>query len=373
MATDLYETLGVSRSATQDEIRKAYLKLAHKYHPDKTGGDKEAEKKLKEINAAYDTLKNPEKRKQYDQFGSADGSNPFAGAGGFGGFSSAGQGTPFDDFFDVLFGQGGGRRAGGAGRAAVRPGNDLELRLRIDLKEAATGAKKTVRFSRMENCTDCKGTGAAPGSKPEPCTDCGGIGQVRRAQGFFSVTQTCPRCHGQGTTISKPCRSCHGAGQVKGTREVSIDVPPGVDTGNRLRISGEGEPGLNGGPRGDLYVFLEVEEHDQFRREGNNLHLEAPISITQAALGATIRVPTLEGEADLKVASGTQSGAVLRMRNLGLPDIRGYHTGDLLIHIQVETPTKLNKRQKELLEEFQELSDAKTYPLYKRFLDSFKG
>jgi len=373
MAADLYETLGVARSATQDEIRKAYLKLAHKYHPDKTGGDKEAEMRLKEINAAYDTLKNPEKRKQYDRFGT-DGPNPFGGggfggAGGFGGGGGGGQESPFDDFFDVLFGQGGGARRA---RSNVQPGNDLELRLRLSLKEAATGAKKTVRFARMENCGDCKGTGAAPGAKPEPCTQCGGAGQVRAAHGFFSVTRTCPACRGQGTTISKPCRSCNGAGQTKGTREVSIDVPAGVDTGTRLRVSGEGEPGLNGGPRGDLYVFLEVEDHDHFRREGNNLHLDAPVSITQAALGATIRVPTLDGEADLKVPAGTQSGTVLRLRNQGLPDLRGYQHGDLLVRIQVETPTKLSKRQRELLEEFQESCDNKTYPLYKRFLDSFK-
>lgn len=360
---DLYEILGVARDASQDDIRKAYLKLAHQYHPDKTGGDKAAEEKLKEVNAAYDILKNPEKRAKYDRFGEQ-------GAGGFEGFGGGGQGfeAPFEDFFDMLFGQGGGGRR----RSAAQPGNDLEMRLVLSLKEAATGATKKIKFNRMESCGDCAGSGAAPGSKPEPCSQCGGQGQVRVAHGFFSVTRTCPACRGAGKTISKPCRKCSGAGAVKQQRELSVDVPAGVDTGSRLRVAGEGEPGSGGGPRGDLYLAIEIERHEHFQREGTNLYLEVPITITQAALGDTIRVPTLDGEAELRIPPGTQPNTQLRMRGLGLPDLRGYRQGDLIVRVAVEIPQKLTKRQREILEEFQQLSDQKTYPLYRRFLDSFR-
>lgn len=372
MAKDLYETLGVARGATQDEVRRAYLKLAHKYHPDKTGGDKAAEDKLKEINAAYDTLKNPEKRKKYDQFGSADGSNPFGGAGGAQGFGGGGFETPFEDFFDVLFGQGqgGGRRGG---RGGAQPGADLELRLTISLKDAAFGVSKKVRFNRNETCGECKGTGAAAGSKPETCSQCQGAGQVRVAHGFFSVTRTCPSCRGAGQKISNPCRRCSGQGQVKNSRELSVDVPAGVDTGSRLRVTGEGEPGPGNGPRGDLYIYIEIEPHKHFKRDGTTIHCEVPISITQAALGASLRVPTLHGEADLKVPEGTQSGAQFRLRNMGMPDLRGYGKGDQIVTVQVETPEKLTKRQRELLEEFQKEAGEKTYPRYRRFMDSILG
>lgn len=363
---DLYEILGVAKDASQDDIRKAYLKLAHKYHPDKTGGDKEAEEKLKEVNAAYDVLKNAEKRAKYDRFGDQS-------AGGFEGFGGGGgQGfeAPFEDFFDMLFGQGG--QGGGRRRSAAQPGNDLEMRLVLTLKEAATGVTKKVKFSRMDPCGDCSGSGAAPGTKPDVCSQCGGAGQVRVAHGFFSVTRTCPACRGAGKTISKPCRKCNGAGAVKTQRELSVDVPAGVDNGSRLRVSGEGEPGANGGPRGDLYLAIEIAKHEHFQREGVNLYLDIPITITQAALGDAIRVPTLDGEAELRIPAGTQPGTQLRMRGLGLPDLRGYRQGDLIVRIQVEIPQKLTKRQREILEEFQQLSDQKTYPLYRRFLDSFR-
>jgi len=360
---DLYEILGVSREASQDEVRKAYLKLAHKYHPDKTGGDKAAEEKLKEVNGAYEVLKNPEKRAQYDRFGNTE------GMGGFGGFGGDAGGAPFEDFFDMLFGQGGRSRQRGS---AAQPGNDLELRLGITLHDAAFGAKKEVRFPRNENCRECGGSGAAPGSQPTTCAQCHGAGQVRAAHGVFSVTRTCPGCNGAGVAISNPCRKCGGAGQVRSTRELNIDVPPGVDTGSRLRVSGEGEPGLRGGPRGDLYIYLEVEPHAFFQRDGTTLLCEVPISFTQAALGDTVRVPTLDGEAELKIPAGTQTGAQFRLRGLGLPDIRGYRQGDQIVQVAVETPTNLNKRQKELLQEFQEVSDQSTYPLYRRFLDAIK-
>ena len=370
MAQDLYSILGVSRDSSQDEIRKAYLKLAHKYHPDKTGGDKEAETKLKEINAAYDVLKSKEKRAQYDQFGTTDGSNPFGG-GGAGGFGGQGFEAPFEDFFDVLFGQGGSRKRGGGGGGQA--GNDLELRLNISLKDAFKGVKKKVRFNRHENCGDCSGSGAAPGSKPETCSQCNGAGQVRVAHGFFSVTRTCPKCSGAGKSISKPCRKCSGKGQVKSSRELSVDVPAGVDSGSRLRVTGEGEAGIGRGPRGDLYIHIYVDEHDVFEREGNTIICALPVSFTQAALGTTLRVPTLSGEAEIKVPAGTQTGTQLRLRGMGMPDLRGYSDGDQIVVVQVETPSKLNKRQKELLQEFQEISDAKTYPKYKRFMDSILG
>jgi len=379
--TDYYEILGVPRNASQDEIRKAYLKLAHKYHPDKTGGDKEAETKLKEVNEAYDVLKNPEKRKRYDQFGhmgeqmgAGGGGDPFSGFGGFGGGGPGGMGggqgfeAPFEDLFDVFFGRGGGGRR----RPGAMPGNDLEYRVSITLKEAATGVRKTIRFNRMESCPDCNGSGAAPGSSPKACPDCGGSGQVRRSQGFFSITQTCARCKGRGQTIDKSCGKCGGGGRVRIQRELPVDLPAGVSTGSRLRVAGEGEPGENGGPRGDLHLYIEVEPHPIFERQGNDIICEVPISFPQAILGDTIRVPTLKGEAELKVPAGTQSGTMFRMRNLGIPDVRGYQKGDQMVRVQVETPTKLNKEQKEIIERFRELSNERTYPLHKRFMDKVK-
>ncbi|MCX5770458.1 MAG: molecular chaperone DnaJ [Candidatus Hydrogenedentes bacterium] len=365
---DLYEILGVSRDASDDEIRRAYLKLAHKYHPDKTGGDKEAENKLKEINAAYDILKNPEKRKQYDRFGSMSEQAGFGGGYGGAGFGGAGFESPFDDFFDMLFGRGGG----GRGRSAARPGNDLEYRTTITLEEAAFGAKRKLKFARMELCNECSGTGAAPGSRPETCPVCHGAGQVRVAQGFFSVTQTCHRCRGAGKIVSKPCPRCSGTGRVRLSREINVDIPAGIDSGMRLRVAGEGEPGENGGPRGDLHVLVEVEAHEIFAREGVDIICEFPVSFTQAAVGDTVRVPTLRGDADLKIPPGTQSGTLFRLRGLGMPDLRGYRQGDQIVKVVVEIPAKLTRRQRELLKEFEQENDAKTYPLYRRFMDKLK-
>jgi molecular chaperone DnaJ len=360
MPQDYYDILGVSRDASQDEIRTAYRKLAHKYHPDKTGGDQEAEEKLKEINEAYDILKNKEKRAKYDQFGSA---GPGAGFGGFDGAS------PFDDIFDAFFGGAGGRARGPRAMA----GDDLEYPLRITLREAAFGCKKRIRFHRMETCGQCNGSGAAKGSEPEACRQCGGAGQVRMSQGFFSVTRTCPNCHGTGRIITSPCGDCSGIGTIRTERELSVELPAGVNSGSRLRVTGEGEPGRNGGPRGDLYVYVEVEADEVFERDGNDIIAEVPISFTQAVLGATIRVPSLEGEVDVKVPPATQSGTVFRLRGKGLPDIRGYRTGDQLVRVEVETPTKLSREQKDLLKRFEELSSAKTYPLRERFLERLKS
>ncbi len=368
MSRDYYEILGVPRESSEDEIRAAYRRLAHKYHPDKTGGDKAAEDKLKEINEAYDVLKNKEKRARYDQFGAAGvGAGAGQGFGGFsGGFGGAG-GSPFDDIFDAFFGGGRGR-----GPQSATRGDDLEYPMRITLREAAFGVSKNISFKRHENCADCGGSGAAKGASQDRCPQCNGAGQVRMSQGFFSITRTCPRCQGSGRVISDPCRACHGQGLTVNKRELAVKIPPGVDTGSRLRIQGEGEAGRNGGPRGDLYVFLEVEEDAIFTREGNDLHCEVPIGFPQAILGATIKVPTLNGEIDLKIPAGTQSGQVLPLRGHGVPDVRGYRTGDILVSIHVETPTKLTKEQKELIKKFDELSSTTTYPLHVRFLEKIK-
>lgn len=362
MAGEFYDLLGVSRESSEDEIRKAYLKLAHKYHPDKTGGDKQAEDKLKEINEAYDVLKNKEKRAQYDRFGTTQ---PGMGGGGAGGF---GGGSPFEDIFDAFFG---GNRGQGGGRAPSR-GDDLEFQITITLRDAAFGVEKKIRFNRMETCEGCKGSGAEAGSGQESCPQCGGAGQVRMAQGFFSISRTCPRCQGSGQIVTNPCKSCSGSGSTKVRRDLSLDVPAGVDSGSRMRVGGEGEPGRNGGPRGDLYVHINVEEDEIFDREGNDVICEMPVSFTQAILGATIKVPTLEGEAELKVPPGTQSGTMFKMRGLGIPDVRGYQKGDQLVSVQVETPTKLTREQKDLIKEFDNLSTPKTYPLHRRFMDRLK-
>jgi len=377
MARDFYEILGVARDADEDTIRSAYRKLAHKYHPDKTGGDKAAEETLKEINEAYDVLKNKEKRARYDRFGSAGvgagagggGGQGFSGFGGFGG-AGAGAGSPFDDIFDAFFGGAAGGRARGP-NTAMR-GDDLEYPLRLTLREAAFGTSKTIRFKRRDACGECSGSGAAKGSGTERCQQCGGSGQVRMSQGFFSITRTCPVCQGSGNVIKDPCRACNGSGVTVSQRELTVKIPAGVDTGSRLRMAGEGEAGRNGGPRGDLYVSLEVQDDEIFERDGNDLHCQVPISFTQAILGAEVKVPTLEGEKDLKIPAGTQSGTPFRMRGQGIPDVRGYQKGDLIVTIQVETPTKLTKEQKELLKKFDELSSATTYPLHKRFLDTLR-
>ena len=361
MSKDFYKMLGVPRTASEDEVRTAYRKLAHQFHPDKTGGDKQAEEKLKEINEAYDVLKNKEKRAQYDKFGEAGAQ---FGRGGGGGFES---GSPFEDIFDSFFG---GR--GRSGAQAPTHGDDLEYRVTMTLREAAFGAKKKLKFPRHENCADCAGTGAAKGSSRETCKQCNGAGQVRVAQGFFSITRTCPVCRGTGAVVRDPCKRCRGDGQVNGDRELSVDIPAGVDSGSRLSLRGEGEPGRNGGPRGDLYIRVEVQPDEVFERDGVNVQCKIPVSFSQVVLGATISVPTLDGRADLKIPAGTQSGTVFKLRGLGIADLRGYRRGDQLVEVQVETPSKLSPEQKELMRQFDNHSDTKTYPLHKRFMDKIK-
>ena len=369
--TDCYELLGVSPGASAEEIRRAYRKLAKEYHPDKTGGDKVAEERMKEINAAYDVLKNAEKRKQYDAmrngFSGFDGSG-FAGFGpdGFGVGENFDGASPFEDVLGAIFGA-------GAARAATRPqpGADLETTLSISLRDAVNGTKGSVRLRRREACGDCQGSGAAAGSKPEACPACQGTGRLHRAQGAFSVSQTCPQCGGAGTRVSNPCARCRGAGWVRAKRELALTVPAGVHTGARLRLAGEGEPGRNGGPRGDLYVRIVVEPDPFFAREGDDLVCEVPVPFHTAALGGTVRVPTLNGTADLSVPAGTQSGTGLRMAGLGAPRPGG-GTGDQIVRVMVEIPTRLTRKQRELIEQMGAPGEVDQYPLHRRFTDKLK-
>jgi len=366
--TDLYEILGVAESASQEEVRKAYRELARKYHPDKTGGDKEAENRLKEINAAYDVLKNEEKRAEYDRRRKA---GEFKG---FESFDFGAQGGDFADILSQIFGSnaGGFGSTGARTRSAARPGNDLEARVRITLADVVSGTRKTLRINRAEACNDCSGSGSAPGSKPMACPDCGGSGQVSRGNSFFQMSQTCPRCRGTGQTIANPCPKCAGSGRTPGQRELNVSIPAGAEDGMRLRVAGEGEAGHQGGPRGDLYVRVEVEGDLFFTRESHNLVCEAPITFAQAALGAKVTVPTLDGVAKLTIEPGTQSGAQLRMRGLGLPPVGGGARGDEIVKILVEVPRKLSGEQKRLLREFDGNYEPESHPVRDAFMALLK-
>ena len=348
---DYYEVLGVNRDAGDDEIKKAYRKLAMKYHPDRNPDNKEAEEKFKEAKEAYEMLSDPQKKAAYDRYGHA-GVDPSMGAGpgaqGFDGFADA-----FGDIFGDLFG-GGGR----GGRSNVYRGADLRYNLEITLEEAARGAEKTIRIPTVEECGTCHGSGAKPGTHPKPCPTCQGHGQVRVPQGFFSIQQTCPKCHGSGKIIPDPCRDCGGAGRTKKQKTLEVKIPAGIDDGMRLRHAGHGEPGLNGGPPGDLYVEIHIRKHAVFERDHDDLHCEMPISITTAALGGEIEIPTLEGMARLKIPAETQSGKVFRLRGKGIKNVRSHVHGDLMCHVVVETPVNLTERQRELLREFEEISSG---------------
>lgn len=349
---DYYEALGVARNASDSEIKKAYRRMAMKYHPDRNPGDKEAEVRFKEAKEAYEILSDPQKRAAYDQFGHA-GVDPSAGMGGAGGPGGPG-GPDFADIFSDVFGDifgGGGRRAGGGGRRVFR-GADLRYNLELSLEDAVRGTEVQIRVPTQEVCDACDGKGTKEGSQPETCPTCKGHGDVRIQQGFFSVQQTCPRCGGSGSVITDPCRKCGGRGRVQSQKTLSVRVPAGVDTGDRIRLSGEGEPGENGGPPGDLYVQIMVREHEFFQRDGANLRCEVPISVTKAALGGEVEVPTLDGRVNLRIPAGTQSGKVFRVRGKGVKPVRGGPQGDLLCRVHVETPVNLTKKQKELLEEF---------------------
>ncbi len=346
---DYYEVLGVSRSADEKEIKRAYRKLAMKYHPDRNPGDTESENKFKEASEAYEVLADASKRAAYDQFGHA-GVDGQAGGGGFGG-----GGASFSDIFGDVFGDIFG---GGGGRGRNTRGADLRYTLELDLEEAVRGKTVEIRIPGHRECDTCDGSGAEKGSTPEPCSTCNGIGQVRMQQGFFAVQQACPTCRGSGQVIKNPCKSCSGQGRVREEKALSVKVPPGVDTGDRIRLSGEGEMGMDGGPPGDLYVQVAVREHSIFTRDGRNLYCEVPISVGDAALGGELEVPTLDGRVKLKIPPETQTGKLFRLRNKGVKPVRGGPPGDLLCRVQIETPVNLTKRQKELLEEFQKSLDG---------------
>jgi molecular chaperone DnaJ len=344
---DYYQVLGVPRNATEDAIKKAYRRLAMKYHPDRNPDDKEAEERFKEAKEAYEILTDAQKRAAYDQYGHA-GLDAARGAGQ--GFSpSEAFGDIFGDVFGDIFG-GGGRRGG---RSAVYRGADLRYELALDLEQAVAGTSTEIEFQTVVECGECSGSGAARGHSPVTCDTCGGNGQVRISQGFFAVQQTCPRCKGRGTIVREPCPKCSGQGRVRSSKRLSVKVPAGVDTGDRIRLAGEGEAGRNGGPAGDLYVEVVVREHPIFERDGAHLSCEVPVSFVTAALGGSVEVPTLDGQAVIKVPSGTQSGRVFRLREKGVRPVRGGATGDLFCRVMVETPVELTAEQKELLRKFE--------------------
>ncbi|MCC2958048.1 molecular chaperone DnaJ [Massilia sp. IC2-477] len=366
---DFYEILGVAKTASEDDIKKAYRKLAMKYHPDRNPDNKEAEEKFKEVKEAYEMLTNPEKREAYDRYGHA-GVDPNMGGGGFGG-GAGGFGDAFGDIFGDIFGGGRGRSSG----PQVYRGADLRYNLEITLEQAAHGYETTIRVPSWDKCDTCHGSGAKPGTQPVTCTTCSGHGQVRMQQGFFSIQQTCPKCHGSGKIIPEPCAACGGAGRIKRNKTLEVKIPAGIDNGMRIRSTGNGEPGTNGGPSGDLYVEIHIKPHPVFQREGDDLHCEMPISFAKAALGGEIEVPTLTGKVSFTVPEGTQTGKTFRLKGKGVKGVRSGYTGDLFCHVVVETPVKLTDKQKDLLREFERSTSeggAKHSPQSKGWMDKVK-
>ena len=368
MATkrDYYEVLGVAKNAGEDDIKRAYRRLALKFHPDRNPNDAEAEKNFKEAAEAYEVLSDPEKRTRYDRFGhqglSGTGFHEFTNAEDiFEAFGDIFGGGMFSDLF-------GGRRS----RRGPRPGRDLRIQLELELVEAAKGVTKTFDIRREEICATCKGSGAKVGTQPATCSYCGGRGEVLQSQGFFRIASTCPGCHGRGKQVKDPCPDCSGAGRVKAKRSLEVPIPPGVDTGMKVRLRGEGEPGDNGAPRGDLYCYISVREHPLFHREGLNLICQVPITFTQAALGAEIEVPSLSARQPLSIPRGTQSGEVFHLRGQGMPDPHSRSRGDLVVQVIIETPKKLTGRQEELLREFADLEQVHVSPQRKSFFESVR-
>ena len=376
---DYYELLGIERGASADEIKKAYRGKAKELHPDRNSDNPNAEEQFKEVNEAYDVLKDPDKKAAFDRFGHA------AFEGGMGaGQRRGGQqdfAGAFSDVFDDLFGDfmGGGGGRGGGGQRASR-GSDLRYNLRISLEDAFTGIQKTINVPTAGVCGSCNGTGAEGGAEPVNCPTCSGMGKVRAQQGFFTVERTCPTCSGLGQIIKNPCQTCGGAGRIEKERALSVNIPAGVETGTRIRLAGEGEAGMRGGPTGDLYIFIEVSEHDLFARDGTHLFCRVPVSLSSAALGGDIEVPTIDGgRSRVKVPAGSQSGKQMRLRNKGMPALRQGPAGDMFIELAVETPVNLTSRQKELLREFEKLSEdnhpesSSFFSQVKQFWDGMKG
>jgi len=367
---DFYETLGVAKNASEDEIKKSYRKLAMKYHPDRNPDSKESEEKFKEVKEAYEMLTNPEKREAYDRYGHAGVDPNMGGGGGFGG--AGGFGDAFGDIFGDIFGGGGRGRSSGP---QVYRGADLRYNLEITLEQAAHGFDTTIRVPSWDKCDTCHGSGAKPGTSPVTCSTCGGHGQVRMQQGFFSIQQTCPKCHGTGKIITDPCSPCGGAGRIKRNKTLEVKIPVGIDNGMRIRSSGNGEPGTNGGPSGDLYVEIHIKPHAVFQREGDDLHCEMPISFAKAALGGDIEVPTLSGKVSFTIPEGTQSGKTFRLKGKGIKGVRSGYAGDLFCHVAVETPVKLTEKQKDMLRDFEKLTTeggSKHSPQSKTWKDKVK-
>ncbi|WCL54602.1 molecular chaperone DnaJ [Gimibacter soli] len=368
---DYYDLLGVGRDADADALKKAFRKAAMQYHPDRNPGDASAEQKFKEINEAYDVLKDPEKRAAYDRYGHA----AFEGGMGGGPGGHGGAGFNVNDIFEEFFGDfmgGGGRgsRRGGGGNGR---GADMRFNMEISLEDAYHGKTTTITVPSSEACGPCEGSGAAPGTAPEVCDTCNGAGKIRTTQGFFMVERTCPKCQGAGRVITKPCKACHGAGKVAKESTLEVKIPQGVEDGTRIRLSGKGEAGTRGAPPGDLYIFLSVKPHPLFRRDRDMLYCQVPIPLTTAALGGTIEVPVVDGSrARIKIPEGTQSGKQFRLRGKGMPELNGGYTGDMIIETVVETPVNLSKRQREILEEFADISGDDVSPRSQGFFAKVK-
>ena len=367
---DFYDVLGVSKNASPEELKSAYRKLAVKHHPDKNPGDKTSEDKFKEASEAYGILSDQEKKQNYDNFGHAAFEGGGRQSGGFGGFG----GADFSDIFEDFFGDFGGGGRSQRTRNSNNKGSDLRYDLSITLEEAYEGKKQDIKFSTTEKCNTCKGNGSKPGHSPDKCSYCGGNGKIRTNQGFFTVQQTCPQCNGNGEEITNPCNYCNGQGKKQASKKISVTIPKGVDDGTRIRLAGKGEAGSRGGATGDLYLFINVNSHDLFKRSDENLFFEFPISIADAALGTTIEIPTINGgKAKIKIPDGTQSGKQFRLKGKGMPFMRRGDYGDLYVQVNTEVPISLNKQQKELLEKFREIENEKSNPSIKKFFQKAKN
>ncbi|MEL6952736.1 MAG: molecular chaperone DnaJ [Pseudomonadota bacterium] len=373
---DYYEVLGVERGAAADDIKRAYRRKAKELHPDRNADKPEAEAQFKEVNEAYDVLKDADKKAAYDRFGHAafDGGMAGGARGGYGGQGQGDFASAFSDVFEDLFGDFMGGRGGGGGRNRASRGSDLRYNLRISLEDAYGGLSKSIRVPTSVTCEECSGSGAEGGAEPVTCPTCSGMGKVRAQQGFFTVERTCPTCSGMGQIIKNPCKTCGGAGRQESEKSLSVNIPAGVETGTRIRLSGEGEAGLRGGPTGDLYIFIEVAEHELFQREGMDLFCKVPVSMVTASLGGEIEVPTIDGgRSRVRVPEGSQSGRQMRLRGKGMPAIRSAASGDMYIEMSVETPVKLNAEQKELLRQFEESCAQSNTPNESGFFDRVKS